>query len=201
MSNTCDAKLIQQNTAQSKVDQAKAEYSTANLAYLSCLGPTAAGDHALETTAPAMNAIQKEVDSISYMQKFILSQLKRESLNGKTIGILASSAQDEEEKLRTEIDAIKSEIRTEKRKFLDASPSSSTAVAGLYYTMQPDNQVLIAFITCFCAFLLFTGLMVIMNKIPGGYIIPMSMGERIKVVVSAWVLILVVTYIFFFALT
>jgi hypothetical protein len=134
------------------------------------------------------------------MGDFILSQLKREIHTGNTLATLSTFATEEEAKIQKEIERLRSEIRTERRRFLDASPSATTAVGGFYYTGQPDNRVLIAFISCFGAFLLFAGLIVIMNKCPG-YLFPMSGEERLKIVGVAWLSAIVVTYAGFLILT
>jgi hypothetical protein len=86
---------------------------------------------------------------------------------------------------------------------LDANPSATTAVAGLYYTQQPDNQLLIAFITTFCLFLLSVGFLIILNKVPGltELLSRTQLWERVRLVGMAWVLSLLVVYIYFFSFT
>jgi hypothetical protein len=199
--DACQAKRIQQNSKQSAIDVAKTDFNKAKTDYLSCLGPKALGNAMLEDAGPAIEKNTKEVNAIKYMGNFILSQLKREIHTGNTLSTLSSLANEEEAKITKEIEHLRSEIRTERRRFLDASPSVSTAVGGLYFTRQPDNQVLIAFMSCFGAFLLFTGLIVIMNKFPGGYLLPMSDWERIKIVLTGWVTAIVLTYAGFFIMT
>ena len=197
---TCEPKRIQQNTAQAAVDQAQAGLLQAKTDYLSCLGPVAAGEASLQDAQPAISSLKKEAETLIWTQEFVLKQLKREAASEQTMGTLKASADEESDRLQKEIDELNTEIRTERRKFLDASPSVSPKVAGLYYTTEPDNQALIAFLSCFGAFLLFMGLMVIMNRIPG-FPLEMVSGERIKVVAWAWGFILVATYIFFFTYT
>lgn len=201
MSQTCEVKRIQQNSAQALIDQANQAYNQAKSEYLSCLGPQEQGSAALADAKPVMDKIAKEAEAIMYMEGFILGQLAREAKSGTTLATLSESAHEESEKIRKEIDELKSEIRTEKRKFLDADPSRTTAVGGLYFTGQPDNQVLIAFLSCFGAFLLFTGLLVIMNHIPIAYLQALTTGERIKIVASVWVTAVVLTYIGFYTFT
>jgi len=199
--DVCQAKRIQQNTKQSAIDVAKTDFNRAKTDYLSCLGPQALGQAMLEDARPAIEKNDKEVSTIKYMGNFILTQLKREIRTGTTLSTLSSIARDEEAKIKKEIEHLRSEIRTERRRFLDASPSTSTAVGGLYFTQQPDNKILITFMSCFGAFLLFTGLIVIMNKFPGGYLLPMSDGERLKLVAGAWVTAIIITYAGFFIMT
>ena len=201
MSQQCEVKRIQQNSAQSLIDQATSAYNQAKTEYLSCLGPKEQGQAFLEDAKPDMDRIAKEVQTIDYMQRFILEQLGREAKNGMTVSVLADSAREEAEKIRKEVEELRSEIRTEKRKFLDANPSQTTAVAGLYFTREPDNQVLIAFLSCFGAFLLFTGLLVIMNHVPIAYLQALTMNERLQSVGFVWVVAIVVVYIAIFTFT
>jgi len=201
MSQQCEVKRIQQNSAQALIDQATQAYTQARTEYLTCLGPQEQGAAFLAEVQPTMDKIGKEINAMMYMQYFILSQLERESKNGTTVSILSDSAHDDLEKIQTEINDLKSEIRTERRKFLDASPSKTTAVAGLYFTGQPDNQVLIAFLSCFGAFLLFTGLLIIMNHVPIASLQVLTQGERIKLVATIWVVAIVMTYLGFFTFT
>jgi len=201
MSQTCEVKRIQQNSAQALVDQAQQAYDQAKSDHLACLGPQEQGSALLEDAKPAMDKIAKEVDSIMYMERFILGQLQREANNDKTLSLLSASAGEEADKIRKEIDELKGEIRTEKRRFLDANPSASTAVAGLYFTKQPDNQVLIAFLSCFGAFLLFAGLLVLMNHIPLAAMQALSMSDRVKLVGTVWITAFVLMYVGFFIFT
>jgi hypothetical protein len=201
MSQQCEVKRIQQNSAQALVDQANTAYTQAKTEYLTCLGPQEQGEALLDDAKPAMDRIEKEIGSIVYMERFILGQLEREAKNGTTISTLADSAREEAAKIRKEVEDLQSEIRTEKRRFLDASPSKTPAVAGLYFTKQPDNQVLIAFLSCFGAFLLFTGLLVIMNHIPVPYLQALTMNERLQTVGVVWLVSIVMTYIVFFTFT
>ena len=201
MSQQCEVKRIQQNSAQALIDQANSAYNQAKTDYLTCLGPQEQGQALLDDAKPDMDRIEKEIQAIVYMERFILGQLEREAKNGTTISTLADSAREEAAKIRKEVEELQSEIRTEKRKFLDANPSKTTAVAGLYFTKEPDNQVLIAFLSCFGAFLLFTGLLVIMNHIPVPYLQALSMNERLQSVGTVWIVSIVMTYLAFFTFT
>ena len=201
MSQQCEVKRIQQNSAQALIDQATSAYNQAKTDYLTCLGPQEQGQALLDDAKPDMDRIEKEIGAIVYMERFILGQLEREAKNGTTISTLADSAREEAAKIRKEVEELQSEIRTEKRKFLDANPSKTTAVAGLYFTKEPDNQALIAFLSCFGAFLLFTGLLVIMNHIPVPYLQALTMNERLKAVGTAWVIAIIAAYISFFTFT
>jgi len=196
--SACEAKRIQTNSAQSMVTQAMQDLTKAKTDYMTCLGPQEQGAAALEDAKPAMDKLMKEADTLTYIDDFILRQLGREVDSGNTLSTLAELAQGESSKLQTEIDEIKTEIRTERRKFLDASPSSSPA---LYFTSEPDNQVLILFLSCFGAFLLFTSLLLVFNKIPIQAIMSLTDYERIIIIAASWVLAIVMMYVGFFSFT
>jgi hypothetical protein len=198
---SCNANQILQNTAQSAVDAANTQLLKTKKDLLDCLGPQAAGQSMLQDVQPSMNSLQKEVDTIQYTQQFVLKQLSREASSEQTMAMFAKTSEEERDRIQKEIDDVKEKIRTERRRFKDAQPSVSPKVNGLYYTTEPDNQVLIIFIACFGSFLFITGLVVIFDKIPWALNLPMTLGERIKVVSFSWVAILVITYIYFFTYT
>jgi hypothetical protein len=136
------------------------------------------------------------VDAITFMERFILKQLKREISGGETVTTLLESARREADSLRTGIDDLNVTIRKERRLFLDANPSVSPAVGGLYFTQEPDNQVLIAFVSCFGAFLLFTGVLVLMNHLPIPYIQDrLTTTNRIQLVIGSWILACILAYV------
>ena len=203
---SCSVQHISRNNAQKKIEQASLEYSQRNAEYLACLPPQAQGEELLQVAKPAIDKVAKEAESIMYMERFILGQLKREVKHAQTVSTLSDAANEEADRIRKEIDEVKTEIRTEKRKFLDANPSASTAVAGLYFTRQPDNQLLIAFLSCLGAFLLFAGLLVIFDLIPLDYFRALSAegggnGQRVQIVLTAWLVIAITTYLGFFIFT
>ena len=199
----CSAKKIGINTAQAAVEQATTELTTAKADYYTCVGPQEAGQAALGDASDEIAEVQKQVNTLQTIQNFVLRQMQREVDATETVEVLKESAAEEEERLRREIEAVKGEIRVEKRRFLDANPSATTAVAGVYFTQQPDNQLLIAFLTCLVAFLLFVGILVILNKFPGlsTLLRDTTMWERIKIVGGFWVIALLITYIYLFTFT
>jgi hypothetical protein len=198
---TCEAKKIQANSKQSLMTQATQDYNASKSDYMACLGPQEQGAEALEDAKSVMDKLAKEADTLTYIDNFILKQLGREVEAGSTLSTLADLATGESEKLREEIDQLKTDIRTERRRFLDASPSSSPAVAGLYFTSEPDNQVLLLFLTCFGAFLLFTSLLLMFNKIPIQAIQSLTDSERIILIAASWVLAIIMMYVGFFSFT
>jgi hypothetical protein len=194
MSQTCEAKRIQQNTATAALEAAKKDY-------LSCLGPQAQGSAALNDAQGSLGAAAAEADQLQYMNQFLLAQMARETGNDQTIVALTEMAGSEIAVTREQIDELKSQIRIHTRRFLDSDPTAPTAVAGLYFTQVPDNQVLISFLASFGAFLLFAGLLVIMDKIPFAPFNVMFPGERIKFIGITWLVAVILMYVGFIALT
>ena len=190
MAQSCEVKRIQLNS----VEAARADY-------LACLGPQAQGQAALEGAQGSLDLASRDALSLMHMHEFLLRQLERETGSGNTMNSLEELAKQEVAKIETEIEELKSKIRTQRRRFLDASPSVSPAVAGLYYTQTPDNQVLITFLSAFGAFLLFTGVLVLLNQVPFGGLDRLTMGERVKSVVSVWIISLIVMYVGFYMFT
>ena len=197
----CVPLMAAYNQAKANIGQLNEDISKAKGAYLNCLGPEQKGNALLGEAEPAMAKAQAEADTIAYMEKFILTQLERETGTDKTLNSMASIAEEEITTMRSEIDELKTSISTEKRRFIDASPSASTAVAGIYFTGQPDNQVLIAFLCCFFAFLLITGILLITNHIPMDALNRLSFAERLQMVGLSWLLGIILMYVGFFMFT
>ena len=201
MSQSCEVKRIQLNSMQSAVDQATVARDAAKKDYVSCLPTGEQGTMALADAQPALDKTVKEAEEVAYMHEFVLGQLKREAGSSGTLQTLGEVATTESTRMQEEIDQLKTEIRTERRRFLDANPSVSPAAGGLYFTKVPDNRLLIAFLSCFGGFLLFAGLLVLMNHLPIYYFTAMAQGERIKFVGAAWISAIVMMYIGFYAFT
>ena len=205
---TCVIERTQKTSAQRVVDEKTADFQKANAIYLACQGPTAQGAAALQSVAGEMADIQKDVDVIQKVQSVVLKQLGREARNSGVLTSMSDIAADESTKAQQEIDELRSAIRRERRLFLDADPSAPTSVIGLYYTREPDNQVLIAFIVCFSFFLLFVGLLILNRLIPIPYLLGLDAkvneggySERLQVVGGFWILSLFVAYLCFFTFT
>jgi hypothetical protein len=201
MSQGCEVKRIQLNSAQSAVDQATVARDAAKKDYVSCLPTEDQGSMALADAKPAIDKMIKEAEEVAYMHEFVLGQLQREAGAASTLQTLGEVAQTESTRMQEEIDRLKTEIRTERRRFLDANPSVSPASGGLYFTKVPDNRLLIAFLSCFGGFLLFGGLLVILNHMPIDYFTKLAQGERIKFVGAVWIAAIVMMYIGFYAFT
>ena len=201
MSQQCEVKRIQQNSAQQVVDQAMQARDQAKQDYLQCLGPAEQGAAALADAQGALDQSVKEAEQLLFMNGFILKQLQREANNEQTLISLAEIAEGEANTMQGQIDELKTQIRTQRRRFLDSGPQVSPAAGGLYFTKVPDNQVLIAFLSCYGAFLLFVGLLIIMNQLPISYFDRMTMGERAKLVITMWLIGLGLAYVGFYVFT
>ena len=190
----CVAQMAASNKARTESTRLQEEY-------LTCLGPAERGSAQLGIARPALDKANQDANAIFYMQNFVLAQLKKEVSNERTMNVLAESVRHESERIEAEIEKLKTDIRTEKRRFLDSSPSTTTAVNGLYFTMQPDNQLLIAFLSCLGAFLLFMSLLLMLNHIPIYYLEALSSSQRLQIVAMTWILTAIVTFVGFFVFT
>jgi hypothetical protein len=164
-----------------------------------CLPPSERATELLNQAKPEMNRMEQEAASIQYMETFLHKQMSRELGTGTAQANTVVS--DELDRLRGEIDRLQTEIRTESRRFTDASPGPTAPIPGLPFTSQTDNQVLIAFLTTFGAFLLFAGLLVIMDLVPIDYVRKLTMSERYTIVGTGWVTSVVMMYVGFFSFT
>lgn len=200
-SQTCEVKRIAMNSAKHDRQQADLAFMSARKDYLACEGPAAVGAAAIADVSGDMNRVLAEGTQIQHMNEFLLRQMQQ-SLNAQmAIGGLVGLTQEQNDKTTAEIARLQSEIRTARRRFLDADPSVSPAVAGLYFTKVPDNKVLIAFLVCYGAFLLFTSALILMNQIPLYVFTSMSSGDRIKIVGGIWLVGLLLGYVGFFMFT
>jgi hypothetical protein len=199
---SCDLAQIKENSARSAMDLARKDFEEKRQARLTCQGPAAIGEAAMSDAQSDVDRLNAEGEQLRYMNEFLLRQLERDANSEGTYKALANIVGDETVKIEGEMDSVKSSIRTERRRFLDSDPSAPTAVAGLYFTKEPDNQALIAFIACYCAFLLFTGLVVLLRLVPQGtYFSNLTQGESVKIVIAYWVVGLILAYAGFWLFT
>lgn len=188
----CAEQVIQQTTAQAQLNQA-----TAN--YMSCLGPQERGAVSAQNAQPAIDRATKESEGLVFLNTITLNQLQKETGDEKVLGELADIAVKDMEKMQKEIDELKSQIRTEKRKFLDGEPSVSPAAGALYFTKNSDNQMLIAFLSCFGIFLLFASVAYAMGYIP--LINKPTGGEIIKIIGTFIIASIILMYLGFYMFT
>lgn len=184
-----------------QLNTAKAAYEAAKQDFEQCQPPDQRAAARLDVMKEALGKYDAEVTQLYFMNEFLLNTLDKEAGNNSTIIGLGEIAEKQMQVLQDEIDALKSEIRRERRRFLDSGPQKSPAVAGLYYTKVPDNQVLIGLLTCIGAFLVAVSIAIIADYVPIAYLHSVSPGERWKIVGTLWITTLVITYLGLFIFT
>jgi len=200
----CSVNSVTFNQTKSDLQTAQEKVRESKGAYMSCLldkDKKAYSAIDLTEAKPDMDRMAAEARTIDTMSQFILKQLGRETGTNKSLGVLSDLAKETSAKLESEIDELKSSIRLERRRFLDASPSVSPAVGGLYFTQEPDNHLIIIFIACFGSFLLIAGLLVIYGYIPVDPNGTTTFTQRLIVVGAFWLAAAYYTYIGFFTFT
>lgn len=197
------------NQANSSVDAAKNTFQASKLAYQSCLAdrdrPTLVSQLIGETEADRVS-IRDQSITIDTMSSFILKQLRRESGVDGGLNALNNLAEETSTGLESQIDQLKSSIRTERRRFLDASPSESTGIGGLlFFTQEPDNNLIIIFLGCLGALLVAMTLIIVNNQLPLAMLqnsAPGSAGSQNYMLVAAmWIGTIVLTLVGFFTFT
>ena len=192
----CDVQNAQKNSAKAALD-------VATSAYVQCLPLADRQNMALASSRPALEQSLNEARQIDYMSQFLLKQMSREIDKGYTLGTIQEVGQESLDSMNKEIEELKANIRLERRIFLDSDPQKGTAIAGLYFTDIPDNQVLIAFLTTFGAFWLLLGVMILGRFVsgPDGYFDRLLMTERYSLVGGTWLGVAILTYIGFYTFT
>ena len=194
--NESEVKRIQLNSA-------RQAFEDAQQAYISTLDP--AQQSQARSQEPDAKQLMAEAEAAAVVSEVLLNSLENtithHSVPAAAADAITSMATEDTKRLHKEIEETKAQIRVEKRKFLDSGPQVSPAVGGLYFTAVPDNQALLIFLSCYTAFWLFLGIMLLTNQIPIPYISGMSSNDRIKLVLGTWVLLIVVTYLGFYMFT
>lgn len=185
--NTVESKRIQMNTAQQTLEAAKASFDQTRTAYINSLQPEERSRMLLKEIEPVAERLDKEAKELVYINTFIMKQMGQGLGSSDTLASLNDMATGEIDSVKKEIDELKSQIRLERRRFLDAGPNVSPAVAGLYYTKVPDNQLLIALLSVTGILLAIVSALIIMNHLPFAYFQAMTMSERVKLTGVIWV--------------
>jgi hypothetical protein len=178
-----------------QLNTAKAAYEAAKQDFEQCQPPEQRSAARMEAMKEALGRYETEAAQLIFMNEFLLNTLDKEAGNNNTVVGLGEIAERQIQSIQDEIEQLKSEIRKERRRFLDSGPQVSPAVAGLYFTKVPDNQVLIGLLTCIGAFLIVVSICVIMGLTPIEYLNSTTAGgERWKIVGAMWVMTAIVTY-------
>jgi hypothetical protein len=185
--NTVESKRIQMNTAQQTLEAAKASFDQTRTTYINSLQPEERSRMLLKEIEPVAERLDKEAKELAYINTFIMKQMGQGLGSSDTLASLNDMATGEIDSVKKEIDELKSQIRLERRRFLDAGPNVSPAVGGLYYTKVPDNQLLIALLSVMGILLAIVSALIIMNHLPFAYFQAMTMSERVKLTGVIWV--------------
>jgi hypothetical protein len=194
-----DTATLNASCSLKRIDYAtvKAKYKD----YLTCLGTDAVGAAAVADASGDAALYSGEAAQLKHMGEFIVRQLQREK-GGGALSELGDIAQADIERKQAEIDDLKSAIRTERRRFLDAEPSVSPAtIGGLYFTKTPDNQVLLGFLAAFGAFLVFAATAVMIGRTPFAFLNATTEAERTKLAAGIVVVPSVITYVLLYLFT
>lgn len=191
----CERLNIKKNTLIQSREKLDSDIAQTSADYLqTCLPPEQQASARLEALSPAMRNADTEAEQLVFMNEFLLGLLSKETGTDQTLVNLAGMAENEMEKLQARSEELKAQIRTKRRIFLDSAPQTSPAVGGLYFTKVPDNQVLIAFLSTFGAFLLFVGMLIILGHMPFAYFQSMTDRERLTTVAMLWVSGFIIMY-------
>jgi uncharacterized small protein (DUF1192 family) len=195
--STVSGYQIQKNTAERQLSDANGKLQ----ACLAITAPAQLAEQRMAAARPEMERLGNEADTTQYLQTFILNQLRHEvsDSSANVIPLAQTVISEEVTRLQNEITRLRAEIRTEKRRFTDAGPTAQ--IPGIPFISQPDNKVLLAFLIVFGLFLVLTGLLIILNQVPVDYFMKMSMGERLSIVATFWVVSLLMMYVGFFNFT
>lgn len=184
-----------------QLNTAKAAYEVAKQEFEQCQPPDQRTAARLDEMKEALGKCETEAAQLFFMDEFLLNTLDKEAGNNATIVNLGALAEQQMQSIQNEIDELKSEIRKERRRFLDSGPQKSPAVAGLYFTKVPDNQVLIGLLSSLGFFLVAVSACILMGIVPIEYLRRAGDGERWKVIGALWITTLVLTYMGLFIFT
>ena len=184
-----------------KVNSAQSALQAAQISYMQCLPVAQRPAAALNSVADQDAIYSQEADQLAFMTNFLAQQKSITSNTNGNLNTLTDLAKGTSDELNKEIDRIKAEISKEKRIFTDSDLQRSPAVGGLYFTLVPDNQILIAFMTCMGAFFLFVSLLIMFNMIPIMYFEGLTYPNRLMIVAGMWVLAIISTYIGLYTFT
>jgi hypothetical protein len=118
---------IQMNSAEFAAEQARA-------AYIASLPVPEQADYFTTNAQPKMDAASREGKQLEATGHFVLGLLARETGSAGSLDTVQAMTETEMGDMEAEIDRLKQQIRMERRTFLDAQPSVSPAVAGLFTT-------------------------------------------------------------------
>lgn len=184
-----------------QLNTAKAAYEVAKQEFEQCQPPEQRTAARLDEMKEAIGKYESEAAQLFFLHEFLLGVLDKETGNNDTIVNLGALAEQQMQSIQNEIDELKSEIRKERRRFLDSGPQKSPAVAGLYFTKVPDNLVLIGLLSCLGAFLVAVSACILLGVVPIEYMKRQTDSDRWTTIAALWITTLIVTYIGLFIFT
>jgi hypothetical protein len=185
---------VQLNSAEYAAEQAQS-------AYIASLPVPEQATFYLEQAAPAMNAAKREARQLENTCGFVLELMKRETGGSGSLQELQKVTENQFQDLTGEIESLKSQIRMERRQFLDAQPSVSPAVGGLYFTQVPDNQLLIALMATLGSLLVFVSAGLYLGLFPIEYLLATAVSERLTLIAVLWTVAVLGTYLGLYTFT
>lgn len=185
---------IQMNSAEYAASQARA-------AYLASLPVPQQAEFNVEQAQPRMEEASREAQQLEATGHFVLGLLARETGSAGSLEAVHAMTQQEVGGLEEEIERLKQQIRLERRTFLDSQPSVSPAVAGVYFTRVPDNQVLIALLATIGALLTFLSVGLFLGLFPIPRLEATSTTERLMVIAGLWTVTILMGYLGLYSFT
>lgn len=185
---------IQMNSAEYAAQQARA-------AYIASLPVPDQANFFVTDAQPKMDAASREGRQLEATGHFVLGLLARETGSAGSLDTVHAMTEQEVGDMEAEIERLKQQIRMERRAFLDAQPSVSPAVAGLYFTKVPDNQVLIGLLSAVAALLTFLTVGIFLGLLPIYYLTALGTRERVYVIVGLWAATILMGYLGLYSFT
>ncbi len=182
------------NSAEYAAEQARA-------AYIASLPVPEQADYYVANAQPKMEAASREGRQLEATGHFVLGLLERETGSAGSLDTVHAMTEQEVSDMEAEIERLKQQIRMERRQFLDAQPSVSPAVGGLYFTRVPDNQVLIALLSTVGALLVFLSVGIFLGLLPIQYLLNTSTRERVYIIAGLWATTILMGYLGLYTFT
>jgi hypothetical protein len=197
----CASEAVSLNSAKRSLQEAQAQVDQAQASLNTCLPPQQQAAARLAGIQDGLGKYNAEAVQLGFLNAFLLGALEREVGNDTTLSGLGQIAEAKMNEMQNEIEELKSQIRKERRVFLDSAPSVSPAVGGLYFTKVPDNQVLIALLSTVGLLLVSVSLILYLGYSPIDALARLTGGERLKLIGLMWIGTAIVGYIGLFTFT
>lgn len=185
---------IQMNSAESNAEQART-------AYISSLPVAEQASYFMDTVGPRIDTASREAQQLQQIDRFVLSVLERETGSIGSLDSVKEMTDKEISKMEEEIEHLKTQIRMERRLFLDAQPSVSPSVAGTYFLQVPDNRLLLAFMITTAIFLSLISIGIFLGLFPIPRLEATTVRERIFLIAGLWSATILIVYLGLYSFT